>query len=178
MTLLAMMSSTDLGLRGSIARGQNATFAGSFERDTVTWAFARLAECTLRHLFCQQAVQARYSRWLRDEAPARSATFDGEQGLHLTDLNLDADGRFSCVARPRKGEFISIARHDAFELVLASYYCALDPHPEQEGVCVAHFEGNSAVAIRWASGLRQWLDRHWKERVPEMGFSRRDRVSH
>ena len=163
-----MINSTDLGLRDSIASGHPATFAGSFERDTVTWAFARLAERTLHHLFGQQVVQARYARWLREEAPGLSgATFDGEHGLYLTDLNLDSDGRFSCLARPRKGEFISIARHDAFELVLASYYGALDPHPEQEGVCVAHFEGNSEVAIHWASGLRQWLDRHWQERVRE-----------
>lgn len=138
-----------------------AAHVGSFEHDTLTWAFARLAELTLDHLFSQPSARARYGRWLREEAPRLLALGGPEQGLFLTDLELEGDGHYSIIARPTQGEFILVARHAQFHMVMASYYGALTAQPEQECVCVAHFGGDPQLAARWASCLRRWLEKHW-----------------
>jgi hypothetical protein len=129
----------------------------SFERDTRTWAFAKLSECVLDDLFRQAGEQARYARWLSEEAPLLIEGAGPAQGLLLIDLELGADGRLSVIARPCDGEFILTVRHQHFNVVLASSYGALAAQPEQECICVAHFEGDSALAARWASGLRHSL---------------------
>ena len=138
-----------------------AAQSGSFERDTLTWAFAKLAERTLEHLFSQPSPRARYARWLLEEAPRLAVSAGPEQGLFLTDLELEADGHYSLVARPTQGEFILVARHERFHVVMAAYYGVFTPRPEQECVCVAHFEGDAPLAAHWASGLRRWLERQW-----------------
>lgn len=46
-----------------------AAHAGSFEHDTLTWAFARLAERTLDHLFSQPSARARYGRLSVTDVP-------------------------------------------------------------------------------------------------------------
>jgi hypothetical protein len=137
-------------------------YSGSFGRDTLTWAFARLAERTLDHLFSQPSSRARYARWLLEEAPQLALSAGPEQGLFLTDFELGEDGHYSLVARPPKGEFILVAQHRQFHVVMASYYGVFTPTPEQECVCIAHFEGNPQLAARWATGLRHWLDRQWR----------------
>jgi hypothetical protein len=147
-----------------------AVHSGSFERDTLTWAFARLGERSLDHLFGQPSVRARYGRWLLEEAPRLAGLNGPEQGLFLTDLELEGDGHYSVVARPTQAEFILVARHERFHMVMASYYGVLTPRPEQEYVCVAHFEGDPQLAARWASGLRRWLESHW----PAQGASVRE----
>lgn len=141
---------------------------GSFEHDTLTWAFARLSERSLDHLFSQPSARARYARWLLDEAPQLAASAGPEQGLFLTDLELEADGHYSLVARPTQGEFIVVAQHERFHAVMASYYGALGPNPEQECVCMAHFEGDPLLAAHWASGLRRWLERKWRAQGTEL----------
>lgn len=138
------------------------THTGSFELDTLTWVFAKLAERTLDHLFSQASPRARYARWLLEEAPRLAASAGPEQGLFLTDLELEADGHYSLVARPTQGEFVLVARHERFHVVMASYYGVFTPRPEQECVCVAHFEGDPQLAAHWASGLRRWLERQWQ----------------
>ena len=146
-----------------VADGNVGAYSGSFERDTVTWAFAKLAERTLDHLFSEPSSRARYARWLREEAPLLTTSAGPEQGLYLTDLKLGDDGHFSLVARPTQGEFILVAQHRGFHVVMASYYEALTACAAQECVCIAHFEGDPRLAARWASGLREWLVRQWQD---------------
>lgn len=144
------------------AQMHEAAQSGSFERDTLTWAFARLAERTLDHLFSQTSPRTRYARWLLEDAPRLTSSAGPEQGLFLTDMALDEDGHFSLVARPTQGEFVLVARHERFHVVMACYYGVFTPRPEQECVCVAHFEGDAQLAALWASGLRRWLERQWQ----------------
>lgn len=139
-----------------------AVQSGSFERDTVTWAFAKLAERTLDHLFSQPSPRARYARWLLEDAPRLAASAGPEQGLFLTDLELAEDGQYSVVARPTQGEFVLVGRHERFHVVVAVFYGVFTPRPELECVCVAHFEGDAHLAAHWASGLRRWLGRQWQ----------------
>jgi len=141
---------------------ENASHAGSFDRDTLTWAFAKLTEHALDDLFGQPGQRRRYACWLTDEAPLLIAAGAAEQGLVLIDLELGMDGQLSVVARPSPGEFILTARHRSFNVVLASAYEALAASPEQECVCIAHFDGDAELAARWASSLRHWLDKRPK----------------
>jgi hypothetical protein len=144
------------------AQPHEAAQSGSFERDTLTWAFAKLVERTIDHLFTQPGLRARYARWLLEEAPRLAVNAGPEQGLFLTDLELEEDGHYSLVARPTQGEFILVARHERFHMVMAVYYGVFTPRPEQECVCVAHFEGDAQLAAHWASGFRRWLERQWQ----------------
>ena len=57
---------------------------------------------------------------------------------------------------------VLVARHERFHVVMACYYGVFTPRPEQECVCVAHFEGDAQLAALWASGLRRWLERQWQ----------------
>ena len=136
-----------------------AAESSSFERDTVTWTFAKLAECVLDQLFEQAGERDRYALWLRREAPLLAESASPEQGLLLVDLDLGSDGQLSVMARPCEGEFVLTVQHLRFNVVLASAYAALAPEPEQECVCVAHFDGDAPLAARWASGLRHSLER-------------------
>jgi len=133
--------------------------SGSFERDTVTWAFAKLAEYVLDDVFREASERRRYATWLQQEAPLSSAAEATEQGLLLVDLDLGCDGGLQVIARPTEGEFVFTVRHQRFSVVLASAYAALASEPEQECICVAHFEGDAPLAARWASGLRHSLER-------------------
>jgi hypothetical protein len=79
--------------------------AGSFERDTLTWAFAKLAECVLDELFSQEECLARYSRWLYEDAPRafrRRCRASGALGLGVATLARARSGRLLhevCVAK-------------------------------------------------------------------------------
>jgi hypothetical protein len=145
------------------AEAESEPCAGSFERDTLTWAFAKLAECVLDALFSNAESLGRYSRWLYEDAPQLVAGAGPEQGLLLEELELGSDGHLSLIARPRSGEFIVDVRHARFSLVLGSAYAVLTRRPEQEAVCVVHFEGDAELAARWATGLRHSLTRSHAE---------------
>ena len=155
---------------------ENVSHIGSFERDTLTWAFAKLAEHTLDELFQQPGQRSRYSRWLTEEAPLLVAAGAAEQGLMLVELELGLDGRLSVLARPSPGEFVLTAAHRSFNLVLASAYEALAQNPEQEYVCVAHFDGDAELAARWAASLRHWLDN--RAQADDTSAAPRTRLTH
>ncbi len=145
---------------GVAAESMHLSWQSTFERDSVTWTFAKLAERAIQHLFKEPVARARYARWLLEEAPAvRSSAPD--DGLLLTRMELGDDGQFSVVARPNRGEFVLIAHHDEFHVIMATSYALLTPREEQDGVCLAHFEGNPTLAVRWALGLYEVLERRW-----------------
>jgi hypothetical protein len=81
-------------------------------------------------------------------------------------MELGDDGQFSVVARPNRGEFVLIAHHDEFHVIMATSYGLLTPREEQDGVCLAHFEGNPTLAVRWALGLYELLERRWQFGAP------------
>lgn len=145
----------------------------SFERDTMTWAFARLAEFVLDQLFREPEDRHRYASWLQDEARLLVAGADSEHGLSLIDLNLAADGQFDMIARPCEGEFIFTVRHSRFNVVLASSYAVLAQRPEQESVCIAHFDGDASLAARWAIGLRHSLRQRRRDPMAKASSSLR-----
>lgn len=136
--------------------------AGSFERDTLTWVFARLAERTLDQLFKSAGDRARYARWLSQDAPQLAGCGGPEQGLCLTDLELEDDGHYSVMARPAQGEFVAIVEHRRFHIALGCHYDVFGERPELESVCVAHFDGDALLAAHWASGMSRWLPLQWR----------------
>jgi hypothetical protein len=139
----------------------SSSWQSTFERDSVTWTFAKLAERTLKHLFRDASSRALYLRWLLEEAPGlRSSAPD--DGLMLTQLELGDDGELSLVARPERGEFVLIVHHDEFHVLMATSYGVLTASEQQDGVCLAHFEGNPTLAVRWALGLHEVLERKWR----------------
>lgn len=133
--------------------------AGSFERDSVTWSFAKLAERVIRAQLRPPAARARYVRWITREAPALAGTERAEQGLVLSELDLDGDGALTLIARPTRGQFVLVVRHERFEVVMATTYGVVMPRRQQDGVCLAHFEGDAALSVRWALALHESLGR-------------------
>src|SRR5688572_9331759 len=135
-----------------------ALFEGTFERDSLVWTFGKLAERILEQLFQAPCFRERYARWLLEKEPAVDAD-GGEQGLVVLNLELRADGRLSVIARPTRGEFVVVVNHPGFHAVIAAAYGLVSEPARQDGVCVAHFEGEVSLATRWALGLDAWLER-------------------
>jgi hypothetical protein len=137
-------------------------FSGSFAQDSVTWAFAKLAEAALGSVFREPELLSRYAAW---QSCPSGGSRDPEETLPLMDVDLGCDGEISLSARPTPGEFILHATHERFHLLLAGYYPVFDKSPELEAVCVAHFEGGALLAARWAHAVRKWLLRHPERHV-------------
>ena len=131
---------------------QSAEFQGAFDRDSIPWAFGRLAEQALRLAFSAPSARQRYQAWLRDEAPR----YETEASLQLSGTET-----FRLLARSARGEFVLVVEEPNFCLVLA-FVVELSEGEEQlelEAVCVAHFDGDRFAALRWANALHHKLAR-------------------
>lgn len=136
--------------------------SGTFERDSLVWALGRLAERMLRAFLRQPGACARYARWLADEAPRLTDASGLESGLLATAVSLGEDGTVKLVARPSRGQFLLVIEHERFESVVAIAHGSLSPSRQPDGVCVAFFEGDVALAARWALSASGWLGRRWR----------------
>jgi hypothetical protein len=140
---------------------------GTFERDSLVWSFGKLAESLIDLLFRAPCTRARYARWQAEDVVALGPE-GAEQGLLMIDLSLEADGTLKVIARPSPGEFVIVASHTSFHAVMATAYGLVSEPQQQDGVCLAHFEGDPGVASRWALGLHAWLARQSRAREPEI----------
>jgi hypothetical protein len=152
---------TDRSLSFSSPRTSSAP-AGTFDGDSLVWSLGRLAERIVRHFLRQPGDCARYARWLSEEAPRLAASAGLENGLLATAVSLGDDGALKLLARPTRGQFLLVIEHRSFEAVMAIAHGSLRPSRQPEGVCLAHFEGDAALAARWALGAGAWLSRRWR----------------
>lgn len=133
--------------------------AGTFERDSLVWSLGRLAERVIRFFLRQPGASARYARWLEQDAPRAADASGLEDGMLATSLELGDDGLLKLLARPTKGQFLLVIEHARFETVVAIAHGSLRSDRQPDGVCLAHFEGDPALAARWALGASAWLAR-------------------
>jgi hypothetical protein len=61
---------------------------------------------------------------------------------------------------------VIVASHMSFHAVMATAYGLASESQQQDGVCLAHFEGDPGVASRWALGLHAWMARQSRAREP------------
>jgi hypothetical protein len=153
--------SASLGSDLSVATTAAST---SFQRDSLVWAFGKLAERAVRHFLRDATARARYASWLADEAPQRVDPSGLEQGLLLVGLELGADGCVRLEARPARGQFLLIVQHARFQAVVALSHLSLKSRQQCDGICLADFEGDVELATRWALGLVTWLRKRWSTR--------------
>jgi len=137
----------------------SAAPSGTFERDSLVWSLGRLAERMIRSFLRQPGACARYARWLAEDAPWLTDTSALENGLLAAAVSLGEGGTVKLIARPSRGQFLLVIEHPRFESVVAIAHGSLSPSRQPDGVCVAFFEGDAAVAARWALGASAWLGR-------------------
>ena len=155
----AIMTDRSLGFSTPQA---TSVAAGTFERDSLVWSLARLAARTLRHFLRQPGQCARYARWLSEEAPHLACCSGLENGFVAAAASLGPDGALKLLARPVRGQFLLVIEHERFDAVVAIAHGSLSAGRQPEGVCLAHFEGDAALAVRWALGAGAWLSRRWR----------------
>jgi hypothetical protein len=136
----------------------------TFQRDSLVWAFGKLAERAVRHFLRDTVARARYARWLAEEADRCVDATGLEQGLLLVGLELGSDGCVRLEARPTRGQFLLIVQHARFQAVVALSHLSLRPRQQCDGICLADFEGDLELATRWALGLVTWLSKRWSTR--------------
>lgn len=141
-----------------------AAAPGTFQRDSLVWAFGKLAERAVRHFLRDATARARYARWLADEAAERVDASGLEQSLLLIGLELGSDGCVRLEARPARGQFLLIAQHARFQAVVALSHLSLSPRQQCDGICLADFEGDVELGTRWALGLNTWLSKRWSSK--------------
>ena len=76
-----------------------------------------------------------------------------------TAVRLEADGTLKLIARPSRGQFLLVIEHQQFEGVVAIAHGSSSASRQPDGVCLACFEGDAALAARWALGASAWLAR-------------------
>jgi hypothetical protein len=140
---------------------------GGFTRDSLVWSLGRLAEGAVRHCIRQPESGARYRQWLADQVRQRPES-PSEQ-LTLMCVSLGEDGRVTLTALPEAGQFVLSIEHEQFDAVVAIAQASLLDGKHPEGVCLAHFEGDSALATRWSLGCNGWLRRCWSEGTRDSG---------
>ena len=147
---------------GSTSDGRATDGRASFQRDSLVWAFGKLAERAVRHFLRDASARARYARWLSEEHGEDAAGL--EQSLLLVGLELGTDGCVRLEARPTRGQFLLLAQHPRFHAVVALSHLALSARQQCDGICLADFEGDAERATRWALGLNTWLSKRWSTR--------------
>lgn len=142
-----------------------AQWQSSFERDTLTLHFARLARVLLAQVLVDGQLMRHYKQWLA--AVPEDADDDLIPTFVVVELCFEALGRFVLKARPRPNEVLLIAQHDQFcAAVGMSKVLPSDAHSSfvledgLDAVCVAHFDGDASLATRWAIDLRAWIVEH------------------
>lgn len=142
----------------------NTAAPASFQRDSLVWAFGKLAERAVRHFLRDPDARGRYAGWLAEDAAQAGASSGLEQGLLLVGLELGAEGCVRLEARPARGQFLLLAQHPRFHAVVAVSHQALSARQQCDGICLADFEGDVEQATRWALGLNNWLSKRWSTR--------------
>jgi hypothetical protein len=149
------------------------TWSSSFARDSLTLAFAALAETLVQEQLQRSESRTRYNQWLVRGAQSRVRSVRaGDAGLVVEERHLEGDGHYLLVARREPGEFVLTVEHAEFGVALGLMMTLNAEPPTLEGVCVAHFSGQALLATRWARALRSALcKRLLREREP-LGLER------
>jgi hypothetical protein len=135
----------------------------TFQRDSLVWAFGKLAERAVRHFLRDANARARHARWLAED-PAQRADTSGLEGLLLVGVELGTQGCLRLEARPARGQFLMVVQHSGFHAVVALSHPGRSARQQCDGICLADFEGDAALATRWALGLNTWLSKRWSVR--------------
>ncbi len=138
-----------MSVQRSNANAASAALAAetcAFERDSLPWAFGRIAEETLRATLTGRAMQRRYAWWLQHEAPLA----EGSEPM----MQMSRDGNCELWARQRVGEFVLTVESRDFVVVLACVAVA-EQATTVEAVCLAHFEGDASKALQWHCASRR-----------------------
>jgi hypothetical protein len=149
---------------GSDSPAANSTAPATFQRDSLVWAFGKLAERAVRHFLRDATARARYASWLAEDPAQRVDSSGLELGLLLVGLELGSDGCVRLEARPARGQFLLIVQHARFQAVVALSHQSLSARRQCDGICLADFEGDVELATRWALGLVTWLSKRWSTR--------------
>jgi hypothetical protein len=144
--------------------------SASFARDSLVWSLGRLAERAIRQYFRQPQSSDRYRQCLASFAGDDPESPNTEQ-FTLMCLGLGADGQLTLTALPTHGQFLLSIEHGRFQAVVAIAYASPGAGKQPDGVCLAHFEGDAALATRWSLGVNTWLRLRWnlESRNPARG---------
>jgi hypothetical protein len=159
---------SDASSAHAVARGVVSEGA-SFARDSLVWSLGRLAERAIRQYFRQPQSSTRYRRRLSRFADDPESP--NTEQLTLMCLGLGEDGQLTLTALPTPGQFLLSIEHERFQAVVAIFYTSPGAGKQPDGVCLAHFEGDAALATRWSLGLNTWLRLRWslQSRDPARG---------